>query len=47
LGFGPLCSPLVFETTLRLEPEKRMDIDSDQLKSALKKLDDAAKRLNK
>ena len=29
---------LLIETTLRLDPEKRMDIDSDQLRGSLKKL---------
>jgi len=31
---------------LKLNPEKRMDIDSAQLKGALKKLRDEAKRLS-
>jgi hypothetical protein len=37
---------VLVETTLKIEPEKRMDIDSDQLKGALKKLRDEAKRLS-
>jgi len=37
---------VLIDATLRMEPEKRMDIDSDQLKGALKKLQDAAKRLS-
>ena len=37
---------VLIETTLKLNPEKQMDIDSDQLKSALKKLRDEAKRLS-
>lgn len=37
---------VLIETTLKIEPEKRMDIDSDQLKGALKKLQVEAKRLS-
>jgi len=29
---------VLVETTLRIDPEKRMDLDSDQLKSAMQKL---------
>jgi len=37
---------VLIDATLGMEPEKRMEIDSDQLKSALKKLRDEAKRLS-
>jgi hypothetical protein len=36
---------LLIETTLKTEPEKRMQIDSDQLKKAMNKLRSEAKRL--
>ena len=37
---------VLIETTLRIDPEKRMDLDSDALKAAMKKLRDEAKRLS-
>ena len=37
---------VLIETTLRIDPEKRMDIDSDQFKSAVKKLRAEARRFS-
>jgi hypothetical protein len=37
---------VLIETTIKLNPEKRMEIDTDQLNGALRKLHDEAKRLS-
>lgn len=36
----------MIESTLKIEPEKRMDVDSEPLKDAMKKLRAAAKKLS-